>query len=202
MILNDTLYTMLGGWTGTSTSAQRIIAYEIAEEYLTEHLETPLSPTQLSGTIVRSYEDNYHLSPYLHSVDHIRFINECNEVITGTATIVNYEDGTIRIDSRYAHVPSRNFFISYTAGLPSGTIPNSNRYMLALSLYAGIILQELSAPWALEGGAGDPGVISWNDNGHSETRINLVRTTFGSSPIANRAAQLLRPLKRKRAYRL
>jgi hypothetical protein len=93
--------------------------------------------------------------------------------------------------------------IGYTAGLPSGT--SFNPLMLqSLTTLAGILLRDMTDPDALEGGAGDPGIKSWSDMSHSETRnINTsAANSLGTSPQAIAAMRRVGHLvKTKRALR-
>lgn len=83
------------------------------------------------------------------------------------------------------------FQISYNAGLPTGTA-NQPDVLLALTLAAGININLMSNPSALAGEA-DMGIDEYSVIDYREVRhkSSIKRTVFGSSPTANKVAQLL-----------
>src|SRR3972149_5790771 len=71
-ILTDTIFVDYGGHTGTSTAAQRMAAYAIAEGQAAQEIGTFVAPTMVTGT--------YSWPPmgqYL-KLDHTRLINTVN----------------------------------------------------------------------------------------------------------------------------
>ena len=49
-VLNDDIFLLYGGMTGTSTPAQREIAYVLAEEQMVEYIGSYLTSTIITGT--------------------------------------------------------------------------------------------------------------------------------------------------------
>ena len=85
--------------------------------------------------------------------------------------------------------------ITYTAGHTNFSL--NRKAMMGLASAAKIYHEQLVDPYGAEGGIGDPGLSSFNDNGHSETRVktSLKDTPFGDGPLANFAARQLRHMK-------
>lgn len=83
------------------------------------------------------------------------------------------------------------FQISYNCGLPTGTA-NQADVLLALTLVANIQVNLMTNPSALAG-EGDVGIDEFGAIDYREVRhkSSLKRTVFGSSAIANKAADLL-----------
>ncbi len=83
------------------------------------------------------------------------------------------------------------FIVAYTAGLPTGTATQAD-VLLALTLAAQINVNLISNPSALAGEA-DIGIDEFNTIDYREVRhkSSIRRTVFGSSPAANKVAQLL-----------
>ena len=83
------------------------------------------------------------------------------------------------------------FQIAYHAGLPTGTA-NQPDVLLALTLAAQINLNLMSNPSALAGEA-DIGIDEFSTIDYREVRhkSSIKRTVFGSSPMANKIAELL-----------
>lgn len=83
------------------------------------------------------------------------------------------------------------FQVAYHAGLPTGTA-NQPDVLLALTLAAGINLNLMTNPSALAGEA-DIGIDEYSVLDYREVRhkSSVKRTVFGSSPTANKIAQLL-----------
>ena len=210
IIMTDDLFVLYGGHTGTTTSAQRSVAYTLAEQAASADLGTLLLPTIVTGTY------NFHeLKPfiildhaYVNNVPLVRFfdVDENNyHTISGTANVYaslrDDEYGTVDLDLFFRRCCSSlslpyKVQIVYQAGLPTGTA-NHPDILLALTTYSDIILNEIigygnEAP-------GDIGIQSFRNQQYSEERIGLIRTSFGSSPKANFAHRLLTK-KRKLRY--
>jgi hypothetical protein len=81
--------------------------------------------------------------------------------------------------------------LSYNAGLPTGTA-NQGDVLLALTLAAQINLNLMVNQSALAGEA-DIGIDNFSAIDYRETRhqSSIKRTVFGSSPMANKIADLL-----------
>ncbi|GAF68706.1 unnamed protein product [marine sediment metagenome] len=73
---------------------------------------------------------------------------------------------------------------------------------MGLSKVAEVALNEIIDPGANEGGPGDPGIKAWSSLGYSETREELKSYPFGSGPMANYVARIVRHLKKRRPLRL
>lgn len=77
IILTDSIYTLYGGSTGSSTAAQRQAAYLIAEKQATKYIGTPLLPINVTGTyqylnqprIVTDYG-------YVHAINDVQIISQ------------------------------------------------------------------------------------------------------------------------------
>lgn len=217
-IMTDALFKLYGGEFGDSNDLQRSIAYEIAEDLISQHIGTPLSITPVTGVLVRSVTgfDRYVL-PHTYVVDVPLLLGWYDDsfgtttAATGTAYVHAYEDGIVQVIPPVAGacsgcgdslgLPNR-YQIVYRAGLPSGTITGDKRAMLALKIQCQKALDQIVDPAAAEGGAGDPGVQAWSEAGHSEQRVQLLRTSFGTSALDNYSKQLLEKWVRKRPLRL
>lgn len=90
--------------------------------------------------------------------------------------------------------------VAYQAGLSTGTASKSN-VLLSLAIVAQINLNEMTDPGANEG-TGDVGILEFSNQEYSEKRKELKNTAFGNSAKANKAAQLVMGLRRKRALKL
>lgn len=215
--LNDAIFLQYGGETGTSTASQRQAAYVMAEHAITRHIRTFLIPTIVTGT--------YYVSPY----PVYTYWNRVNRIISatfldydGTATLK--DDATdiffIRDDTygvldiirdsacfyrtcNYLGINPYQIRIVYQAGLGVGVFSNPT-YLMAGVMVADARLKEITDPFALEGGSGDPGIDVWSSQGYSERRVisSLGATALGNSPRMNTAARMLESLKVRKAMRL
>ena len=84
---------------------------------------------------------------------------------------------------------------TYEAGLPSGTSYHPD-ILLGLTTYADIILNEIigygnEAP-------GDIGVQNYKNQQYTESRVELIRTTFGTSARAQFVHKLFTKLRKHR----
>lgn len=202
IILTDDIYTSYGGDTGNSTPAQRQAAYLLAEEKVTEDIDTFLLPTTITGVYLYNPYKYLMLDyGYVNSVGLVSFLNTKEEVywsISGTSNIYisirNDTYGVIDIDylMGYCGCASIGFpyqvQVVYTTGLPTGTASDP-RILMALTEYANIIVNEMigygnEAP-------GDIGVQSFTNQQYQENRKFLLRTTFGTSAKANFIRNLL-----------
>ena len=184
-IMNDAIFLLHGGQTGTSTPAQREVAYAIAEEQMVEYLHSYLTPTTVTGTffwkgknpLVLDYgwvQDVHQV--IIHSRD---FRNGCSmETATG-CHIVGY--------------PPYNIQVAYTSGLQTGTY-TSPKFLQALTLVSQIQLNEIDVSLSNESIA-DVGLEFFINQRYHEKRTKGITTTFGNSPVAQRAARLVRSLR-------
>ena len=83
--------------------------------------------------------------------------------------------------------------VVYHAGLPSG-VAWSPVVLSVLSTAAQLELNEIVG-YGNES-SGDVGVQEWQNQEYREKRVKMVRSSFGTSPRANRAWRLLQGLKR------
>ena len=209
--MTDAIYVMYGGHTGTTTTAQRNAAFLIAEMAATEDIGSFLLPTTFTGTYTPEYGRPLMLDyGYINSVDLVRFIDEQDAIYWSQAGTANYyvsirgngKRGIIDIDYLVAHCNccSSGEFpykvqVVYNAGLQSGTSYHPD-VLLALTTYAEIIINEIigygnEAP-------GDIGVQDFSNQQYKESRVALLRTSFGTSARAQFATKLLTRLRKLR----
>jgi hypothetical protein len=203
IILTDPLFLQFGGQTGTSTVAQRQAAYLLAEEQVTEHLNTFLLPTTVTGTYQWNFGNPFELD-YGHllsvtrvTVSDVDWANSCQvDTATGCSQIRNARYGYIDVSAilscggcgsiiAYPY----NVQVVYESGLYSGTSYQPS-VLAALSLAAQINLNEWDASLANEGTA-DIGIQSFSNQSYSENRVKLGRNAFGSSASAQRIGRLI-----------
>lgn len=204
-ILDDTVFEKYGGDVTLGTSDQRDAAYLIAEMDVSEHLDTFLTPTTVTGT----YQPAWTIildHAYVNSVSVVMFIDEKDNIFftasgTGSGYFSLRDDTYGQIDLFYLKgiCGCHNSYLNkvqvvYTAGLPSGTVLQS-KTLLALSTYAKIIINEIIG-FGNEG-PGDVGIESFNAQQYAERR-RIQNTDFGSSPQAMFVNRLLKPLCRYR----
>lgn len=203
-----------------SQGDQRSAAFLIAEQQMIRALRTPLIPTLVSGTFPFRIPYEAIILPhvYVRSVDTITaqgWDNQCScEMldINACAYLRNYLGivdtkviaGYYRSGCGCRSITPHHFNISYTAGLTTGTAYQDASLHRSLSILAQIELLEMLDPGGLEGGGGDPGVISYSGPGYSETRTkeSVRRTPLGNSVMANKAWNLVRHLYKVRARKL
>ena len=204
IILTDALFSEYGGDATLGTNAQRNAAYFIAEQQASEDLETYLLPTIVTGTyIYRPIDkflvlDNTHVTRII-STSYIDTEEKVYWSQTGTDNVyislrdgerglvdIHWLSGRCNCTSVYAY-PYKVQEV-YECGLTSGTSYRSD-ILLALTTYADIILNEIigygnEAP-------GDIGVQSYANQGYSENRVKLIKTSFGTSARAQFVKKLL-----------
>ena len=204
IVLTDSVFTQYGGLTGTSTVAQRQAAYLLAEEQITEHLNTFLHPTIVTGTYFWAGGNPFELD-YGHILRILRVVvsdvswsNTCAiDTATGCAIIRNAEYGYVDVMAAMScggcgnlvGLPPYNVQIAYESGLATGTATQPS-ILAALSIAAQINLNEWDVSLANEGTA-DIGIQSFSNQGYSENRVKLGRSAFGSSAMAQRAKRLI-----------
>lgn len=218
VILTDTIYTMYGGVTGTSTPAQRSAAYLASEILCTQELGTFLAPATVTGTYPWPFSGKQIILPYHHILGVYSVIPmspacyaNC-DLLAGKGCSFMLDDGgwgyilVRNVSYIYGQCCTQSFAplsvqITYLCGLTSGSNYQPN-LLLALTKVAKIILNEMDDPGGNEGGEGDPGILQWSTTGHSELRKGLVNTALGSSAAANLAARLMSPFCPKRCLKL
>lgn len=221
-ILNDALFTQYGGQTGTSTQAQREAAYMMAEQLAIEEIGTFLVPTTVTGTYQWPKVNDFRIKLDHQQVTSIGSVTTIHEAgcdcaddsyeIEGCAWIVDGRNGLVDLrecgntikascsacacGGRYYGYPYQ-VRIAYTAGHPAGMVAANPTSLMGLVTVADLALEQILSPYSAPGGAGNPSLQSFSDTGYSETYQMLKMTSFGGSPRANFAAQMLRPLKYK-----
>lgn len=198
VILTDDLFVSHGGQTGTSTAAQRQIAYLTAEFLVQDYINTFLTITTVTGTF-RPESPILLGHSYVTDVNSVVFYSkDRNSSCTfttddGCAYLKNARVGLVDVNyqgscrcATFTVVPWQ-VEISYDAGLPSGTVYNSP-IITALALLANEELSEVLGESATPGGVG---IIEWENQEYREKRLGLKRTAFGSTSVANRVARLL-----------
>jgi len=204
LVLNDQIFLLYGGQSGTSSTAQRQAAYLLAEEQLTEHLNTFLVPTIITGTYMwlggNPFELDYGhlLSVNRVTVADINWLNSCSvDTATGCASIRNAQYGYIDVSymltcggcGSVVGYPPYNIQVVYQSGFASGTVTQPS-ILAALALAAQINLNEWDVSLANEGSS-DIGIQGFSNQSYSEQRVKLGRNAFGSSPAAQRIARLV-----------
>lgn len=204
-VLTDELFSMYGGDTGTATSFQRQVAFNIAEQQVAIYLNTFLTPTTVTGTWLSGFNGAIQLP--LRQVSAINGLVETFEGIQrevdiqGRALVIDGPAGIISLDYLFG-LPVEKYRIAFTAGFNHGVFLSTPMAMLGLVTVADLVLQQMTNPSLAEGGPGDPQLNSFSDSGYSESRGGLLMTAFGGSPRANYAWRMLNSLKYKRVMKL
>lgn len=202
----------------SGTVGQRRGAYTQAEQQMVRELNTPLMPTQVTGTygwrerqildfvrvssIDRVTAKGVECSCVLHDIGACAILRDAKH---GIADLWLTGDGV----SACGCSPGAPYLaeVVFTAGLPTGVALGDASLQMALAMAASLVLNEIVDPGANEGGPGDPGVVGFGSQGYSEQRIAsgegaLRRTPFGTSARANKIAELVGHLKVKMPLRL
>lgn len=196
-VMTDKIFTDYGGQTGTTTAAQRQAAYFVAEKTACMDMETLLVPTQLSGTYYPNYADSFFLTEYAYAtkVHAIRIYDKEDNLIAdisgtdqGYYNLRKNDFGHVDIFAPCFYGAPYRFDYDYQAGLPTG-ISNGADILLALTTYANIVLNELMG-YGNEA-VGDVGVQDFSNQSYRESRVALLRTSFGTSAKAQFAHKLL-----------
>lgn len=199
IILNDSTFLAYGGQVGVFTSAQLQAGYLAAEMMATQYVGTFLLPTIVTGTFA---PQGNHIATdygYVHRILSASVISktgqECGLQTDSTCAFIwNDTFGYLDVLCSLAQSPCGNgivpyqYQIAYEAGLPTGTATKPS-ILLGLTMAAQIFLNEIAYPSANES-AGDVGVESFSNQGYSEKRKTLKRTSFGQSAKANYVAHL------------
>ena len=216
IILTDDIFVEYGGETGSSSLSQRSAAYVAAEIQMSSHLNTYLLPTIITGTYPwRGFGKMLELQQrYISSIKSTTLYcaeTECSCDLTG------YDGCVLLVDDLNGYVFVRqtngyccgcyqyplhpfNVNIAFECGLPTG-VANQHPMLMALTMAADINLKEMVDPGALEGGAGDPGILSWGNMEYNEKRRGVAANAFGVSARAAKIAKLVEYLRKKPALR-
>ena len=211
IILTDSIYVNYGGNTGTSTAAQRVAAYLIAEKQMSSHIGTFLLPTVVTGTF--PWPGGQHLVlPYGHilSIPNVTVLDQESVATCG----LDESSGCAFVwDDTYGYIDVRKIASScacsfgypyqvrvvMNAGLPTGSA-NQADMLLGLTLAAEINVNRMVDRSANEG-TGDIGIEEFSNLGYRERRIGMKRTAFGNSAAANEIALITNAFRKKRALK-
>lgn len=188
---------MYGGRIGTSTTPIREAAYLLAEDQMTEHLNSFIIPTIITGSISH-IRDNLFQTDFGHvqqiygvSLVSVRQLSPLlTEVHTGSALIKNAEHGLIEVFTDCTNFWLESASAIYKSGLASGT-STQPAMLSALTMAAQINLNEMNVSLANEGVA-DIGVQRFSNQAYSEERKRLLNTVFGNSAASQRIARLVK----------
>jgi len=210
IVLTDQNFLLYGGRTGTSTDAQRQVAYLLAEEQMTEYLGAFLIPTIITGThfwrgsnpIELDY--GYVREVYGVSIHSMDWANSCTiETVTGCHAVRNDQYGVIDINpimncggcNAVVGLAPYHVEVAYESGLETGT-SNSPSVLQALTIAAQINLNEIDVSLSNESTA-DIGLEMFINQKYQERRLPGITTAFGNSAMAQRAARLTRKYRTK-----
>jgi hypothetical protein len=193
IIMTDTIFTTYGGSKDYTSSAQRTLAYWLAEQKASQDLHTFLLPTMITGSY--HYKSRIELEhTYLRSVARVDYINAKGDVywsVTGTnnwyVSIWNSDYGRIDVSEflSYCGCVSPHggnpyeLRIAYEAGLPTG-VANHPDILLGLTIYSEIVLNEITG-FGNES-PGNASIESFKNQQYFEKRRGLFNTVFGGSP--------------------
>jgi hypothetical protein len=206
-ILTDDVFLLYGGRTGTSSVAQRQIAYLLAEEQVTEHLSSFLVPTIITGSA--SYINGNLFSLEFGNVQSVLLVQLKTVVdnspldtreYTGTSLVREAQYGYVDIYSPALCGRLNNVEVVYLSGLSTGTYTNPS-VLSTLTLAAQVNLNEIDISLSNEGTA-DIGIQNFSNQSYSEMRVKLGNTVFGNSAVAQRIARLAKKYGAKRGVLL
>lgn len=207
-ILTDSIFLLYGGQTGSSTPAQREIAYTMAEEQMVEYLQSYLTPTVVTGTFLwrgknpLELDYGWIISVNRVSINSVDWSNSCTvETVTGCYAIRNAQYGYVDVSyllncggcSSLVGYPPYNIQVAYQSGLATGTY-TSARMLQALTIAAQINLNEIDVSLSNES-IGDVGLEFFINQRYHEKRVKGITTVFGNSALAQRVARLVRGLR-------
>jgi hypothetical protein len=211
IIMTDAIFSLYGGkGTGTFSSAQLQLAYQIAEVQTTNYIGTFLLPVIVTGTYATVPTITQRIATDYGYVQAIKKVTVKSQKVTqaggcelvdnkGCAFIYNDTFGYLDVHqlNGYCGCGVTNepylYEIVYEAGLPTGTASQPS-VLAAMTIVAGIILNELyPGDVGVNESTGDAGIQEYESFGYHERRTAhaLRRTAFGGSAMANKAANLL-----------
>ena len=215
IILTDDIFQKYNGNIDGSTPELRQIAYTVAEEDVSDDIDTFLLPTIVTGT----YSFNL-LQPiitdyaYVNRIILTRFLDTKEDIyytVSGTANIyvslrndtygivdVHSMWGNCNCSSAYQPYPYKVQLV-YEAGLPTGTASGS-KFLLALTTYADMLLNQIEGYGNESDGL--VGADQFKNQDYSEVRHALKNTDFGSSARAQFVSKLLTKYRKHRFVRL
>lgn len=201
IILTDDLFIAAGGQVGSSSPTQRANSYTIAEERVSAHLQTFLTPTVVTGTFMPNTNILVGHS-YVRELYSVRVWNRdgnssCSmSVNSACAYLKNALYGIIEVNywggcgCGGIYLAPYQVEASYKAGIASGTSYHPS-LVQALKIEAQIELNEMGVA-SINEGVGDVGVQSFSNQEYSERRVALKSTALGTSAVSNHAERLLR----------
>ena len=209
-VLTDEIFILYGGQSGTSSPAQREIAYTLAEEQMVEYINSYITPTTVTGTYLWRGKNPLELDyGWVISVGQVG-INSVDasrgclvESHTGCYAIRNAQYGYLDVAyllncggcGSIVGLPPYNIQVSYTSGLSTGAY-TSKSMLMALTLAAQINLNEIDVSLSNESIA-DAGIEFFINQRYHEKRIKGINTAFGNSAMANRVALLAKKFRAK-----
>lgn len=103
IILNDTIFGLYGGQTGTSTQAQRQAAYLIAEKQTSKYIGTLLLPTIVTGTY--NYQNQPRIVTDYGYVSNILSVNILSQnFFTATCDLLSNPGCALISDDTYGYI--------------------------------------------------------------------------------------------------
>lgn len=198
-ILDEVRYILFGGWTGTATHDQVLLALDYADEQAASVIGTRPVPQLCSGTYALTsdmmpfhlhhqrvlglvsaegvWPDAHRGSVILELVDPA--LGLVQPWLSGTSSFGAFQPIPSRID------------VTYWAGYPTGTFTADPGVAAALTAVAKDFLRQMVDPSRSEGGEGSPGIQSFTSQKYSETRVKLRETPLGNSALMNWAYKRL-----------
>lgn len=207
IVLTDDIFQKYGGILGETFPEMREAAYQIAEQLVSEDIDTYLIPTTVTGTY--SYSQRIILDhAYVSKVDTIQFYDNEERLywtVSGTANIYaslmnNGDYGIVELYMVLANCQGcqsvfsypEKVAITYHTGLSSG-VAYQPKVLMALTMMSKIVLNEMIG-FGNEG-PGDIGIQRFSNQGYSEQRVALIRTVYGASAQAQFIHKLLNHLR-------
>ncbi|MHA2405074.1 MAG: hypothetical protein ACXADH_18930, partial [Candidatus Kariarchaeaceae archaeon] len=199
-----------GGNLIGSTPAQRNAAYFVAEERISNLVNSPVSIATITGTYFYPHTGGRVQLDwmYLQTVHEIRFIDgggNTYHTIAGTANyhaaIRDQERSIIDIFHIYGNCQGcgnssspYQFQIVYEAGLPTGTSTSPN-FILALTSAAKLVTNEIIG-YGNES-VGGVGIEAFKNQDYFEKRTAMANTVLGKSTTAQWISMLLGGVRRR-----
>lgn len=220
-ILDDSLFILYGGQTGTSTPQTRAIAYGLAEGIVEQYLNTYLCPETV---VTGSFYFPQWVGDSRISLD-VTYLQRINQVIhmslqgcdcsllsrSGCAHIIERFTGIIDVRdcAQYCWNCCGNYLgtylvqVVYAAGLDAYMTHD----LMLLTALVTLANNELARLTNSAAGcvtfAEDSNITSWSSLDYSESRtLPNVTNIFGSSPMAQYLARMLKKFKRRSALKL
>ncbi len=207
-VLTDNIFVDYGGNIDHTTPAQRQAAYAIAEELVSEHINTPIKISTITGSYYYpQYGRTIQLDwGHVQRIREVRFIDTEEDTyytVEGTANVHvglrNKDRGVIDILTLIGNcqgcgslfIPYQ-FEVVYDAGLPTGTY-TSPKMLMALTEASKLFINEFVG-YGNE--ASLVGVTEFRNQEYSEKRSKMHNTVFGSSPKAMLIKNLLSGVRR------